>query len=427
MSEPQDAFGVSIGPPYHVPGRSASPLNYLPEVTERLRHPRAVKIHDVTLRDGEQTARIAFTPEEKLYIASQLDALGVHSIEPCLPATAEDKEVLQELARRERRAKIVPLVRIKEEDVEATLEARADGMLLEFGINPYLLKHVYRITPETLIDMVATFSKAGRDAGLYVEFMGWDAFRIPDRDYVLRLFGEVVERGAIDRVTISDTFGMGHPFATYEMVRSLKEHVGVPVGFHIHNDFGLATAGALMAVAAGADMVHTSVNGIGERAGNVATEEVAVALQYLMEVDAGIDLTRLKTTSDVVAEISRAKPARNKPIVGDGLFETESGIVVHILNAMAQTPLGASYVFPFPPEAVGHAGRSVVYGRGSGRHGVGALLQARGYTPTEGQIDEVTDAIKEAGLMLKTGLPASVLDAIVTRVMNTARGSEATP
>lgn len=427
MTKLEDAYGVTIGPPYHVAGRSASPLNYLPEVRQRMHQPRAVKIHDVTLRDGEQTARIAFTPEEKLFIAAQLDALGVHSIEPCLPATPEDKEVLKELSRREHRAKIVPLVRIKEEDVEATLEAKADGMLLEFGINPYLLKHVYRITPETLVDMVATFSRAGRDAGLYVEFMGWDAFRIPDRDYVLRIFGDIVERGAIDRVTISDTFGMGHPFATYEMVRALKDHVGVPVGFHIHNDFGLATAGALMAVAAGADMVHTSVNGIGERAGNVATEEVAVALQYLMEVDAGIDLTRLKTTSDVVAEISRAKPARNKPIVGDGLFETESGIVVHILNAMAQTPLGASYVFPFPPEAVGHAGRSVVYGRGSGRHGVGALLQARGYTPTEGQIDEVTDAIKEAGLMLKTGLPASVLDAIVTRVMNTARGSEATP
>ena len=221
---------------------------------------------------------------------------------------------------------------------------------------------------------------------------------------------------------ISDTFGMGHPFATYEMVRKLKQHVGVDVGFHIHNDYGLATAGALMAVAAGADMVHTSVNGIGERAGNVATEEVAITLQHLMGVDTGMDLTRLKMVSDVVAEISRAKPARNKPVVGDGLFETESGIVVHILGGMARTPLGTNYVFPFPPEAVGQPENSVVYGRGSGRHGVGAMLRSRGYEPTDEQVGEVTEAIKQAGLMLKTGLPSTVLDAIVARVMEGGAG-----
>jgi 2-isopropylmalate synthase len=408
---------VTIGPPYHEEGRSVSPLNYLPEVREKLRHTGGVKVHDVTLRDGEQTARIAFTPEEKVFIAEQLNALGVHSIEPCLPVTAEDKEVLKELSGKGFTSKIVPLVRIKEEDVQATLDARADGMLLEFGINPYLLKHVYQITPETLIDMVSTFAKAGREAGLYVEFMGWDAFRIPDLDYVLRIFGEIAERGGADRITISDTFGMGHPFATYEMVSKLKRHVGVDVGFHIHNDYGLATAGALMAVAGGADMVHTSVNGIGERAGNAATEEVAMALQHLMGVNTGVDLTRLKLVSDVVAEISRAKPARNKPVVGDGLFETESGIVVHILGGMARTALGSNYVFPFPPEAVGQGPNTVVYGRGSGRHGVAELLRQRGYAPSEDQVGEVTEAIKQAGLMLKTGLPASVLDAIVKRVM----------
>lgn len=142
-----------------------------------------------------------------------------------------------------------------------------------------------------------------------------------------------------------------------------------------------------------------------------------MALQHLMGVNTGVDLTRLKLVSDVVAEISRAKPARNKPVVGDGLFETESGIVVHILGGMARTALGSNYVFPFPPEAVGQGPNTVVYGRGSGRHGVGELLRQRGYAPSEDQVGEVTEAIKQAGLMLKTGLPASVLDAIVKRVM----------
>ncbi len=219
MSKFGEAFGVNLEAPYFNENRWVSPFNWWPEVRDKMHNPDKVHLHDVTLRDGEQTARIAFTVDEKIFLAQQLDKLGVHSIEPGLPATPEDKEVIKTLSSMGLRAKIVPLVRVKEEDVQATIDAKADGMLLEFGINPYLLKFVYKITPEQLIQQIIEFSKAGKEAGMYVEFMGWDAFRIPDENYLQNFFTTIAEQGAIDRITVADTFGMGHPLATYEFIK----------------------------------------------------------------------------------------------------------------------------------------------------------------------------------------------------------------
>jgi isopropylmalate/homocitrate/citramalate synthase len=145
--------------------------------------PDRVEIHDVTLRDGEQTARIVFTPDEKVLLAQELDALGVASIEPGLPATPEDREVISTLAGMGLRAKVKPLVRVRDDDVAHAIDSGADAMVLEFGINPYLLQIVYDTTPEELTARVIEYSKAASDAGMEVEFMGWDTFRIPSLDY----------------------------------------------------------------------------------------------------------------------------------------------------------------------------------------------------------------------------------------------------
>jgi len=128
-------------------------------------------------------------------------------------------------------------------------------------------------------DRVVEFSRRAKDeAGMYVEFMGWDTFRIPSLDYIKRFFGEIIERGAIDRITVSDTFGMAHPLAMRFFITTLRQWFpNTPLGLHIHNDYGQATASALMAIASGVDEVHCAVNNLGERAGNVDTEEVTVA------------------------------------------------------------------------------------------------------------------------------------------------------
>jgi len=416
MNDIKPAFGVELQEPYFNRDRWVSPLNWLPEVTKQIQSPEQVKIHDVTLRDGEQMARIAFTPEEKIFIAKELDKLGVHSIEPGLPVTPEDVAVIKELANAGMNAKIVPLVRVKESDVKATIDAKADGMLLEFGINPFLVRDVYSTTPEALKEQISEYSKEGKKAGLYTEFMGWDVLRIPDMNYIRSFFEAIIEHGDLDRITIADTFGMGHPLATYHLIKKLKEWTGKPVGYHIHNDYGMATANSVMAISAGADMVHSSINGLGERTGNVATEEISFVLQHLLDIDAGIDLSRLKIVSDLVAEISKFKLAPNKPVVGDGIFELESGIVLHILNKLEDTPLDGK-LFPFSPETVGHEPYQAVFGRGSGNYSVKKMLRQKNLDATDEQVLSITNQIKEAGLIIKNGLTESLIDQIIEEVL----------
>lgn len=416
----EEAFGFAPKKPYFETGKKwASPHNFSPEVRNLFSLPERVLIHDVTLRDGEQTPGVAFTPKEKVHLALMLDRLGVHSIEPGLPATPEDREVIKTLMELRPRARVVPLTRIKEEDVSAVIELGCDGMLLEFGINPYLLKYVYRITPDILIEQIAQFAKAGKEKGMYVEFMGWDAFRV--EEWYLRDFFQAVAP-YVDRVTISDTFGMGHPFATFRLVSNLRSWTGKPVGFHIHNDFGLALAGSLMAISAGADMVHTSMNGLGERAGNVATEELVLALEYLMGVPTGVDLSQLASVSAAFAEVSKVPLAPNKPVVGRRLFDVESGIVVHILQELEKTPLGGNAIFPYPPTLVGREPYQVQYGRGSGKNSVRMLLERLepNVQIPEEKIEKVTQKIKEAGLVLKSLLPDSILKQIVREVLSDA-------
>ena len=374
-----------------------------------------IRLHDVTLRDGEQTARIAFTPEEKLYIAQELDKLGVASIESGLPATPEDIEVIKTLSSMSLKAKIVPLVRIMESDVKAAIDAKADGMLLEFGINPHIMKYVYKKDPKSLVQEIKEYAKEAKRNGMYVEFMGWDAFRCDDVGFLQDFFTDLADSEDIDRITVADTFGMGHPLATYEFMRRLIQWTKKPTGFHIHNDYGMAAANSLMAVSAGADTVHTSVNGLGERAGNVATEEMALIFQHLLELDAGIQLDKLKMVSDLVAEVSKAKLAKNKPVVGDGLFEVESGIVVHALESLKGTPLEDA-ILPFQPSTVGHEPFQVVFGRGTGMHSVRKLLKSRNISASDEQVAELQHRIKAAGLIFKNGLPRAMIDNLILEI-----------
>ena len=412
------AFGTDLKPPYFTAAGWVSPLNFLPELRAQWTIPGRVEIHDVTLRDGEQTARIVFTPQEKIEIAKELDALGVASIEPGLPATPEDRDVISALASMDLRAKVKPLVRVREEDVVHAIECHADAIVLEFGINPFLLKLVYGITPEVLAARVIEYSNTAKSAGMEVEFMGWDTFRIPTLEYVRRFFEPIVEKGSIDRLTVSDTFGQAHPSAVAHMFSELRSWFpGLPLGLHVHNDFGLATATAIVALTSGASSLHTSVNALGERAGNVATEEAAVALQYLLGIDAGIDLSRLTRVSEIVGEVAKRPVAPNKPIVGTHLFEVESGIVVHILEQMRTSALGETGISPFPAELVGRESFVIVPGRGSGRHSVRALLEQLEIDATDEQMDEITERVKQLALVLKNGLPADVFAGVVHDVL----------
>jgi isopropylmalate/homocitrate/citramalate synthase len=258
--------------------------------------------------------------------------------------------------------------------------------------------------------------------------MGWDTFRIPSLDYLHKLFGEILEKGSVDRITMSDTFGMAHPSAVSFVFRKLQSFFpGVPLGFHIHNDFGMATASALVALTSGASSVHSTVNGLGERAGNVATEEVAVGLQHLLGVDAGIKLDRLNRVSRVFAETSKRPMPPNKPIVGSALFEVESGIVVHILRQMRATNLGEVAFSPYPPEKVGQTPYEVIPGRGTGHHAVRELLERMHLAATDEQVAEIVERVKQVSLVLKNALPEPMFGNIVLEVLERSQGNRTEP
>jgi len=413
------AYGVDLEAPYFTKDKWVSPFFFAPDVQGEVTPPKKVLIHDVTLRDGEQAPRIAFTPEEKILIALELDKLGVHSIEPGLPATPEDQEVIRKLTGMGLKSKIVPLCRVKEGNVKACVDLMPDGVLLEIAINPYFLRDVYKKTPEGLVDEVAEYAKEFRRLGRYVEFMGWDAFRAP-ANYFEKFFWLFAEKVDVDRITVADTFGMAHPLAMFKHIRKLKEWTGKPIGLHIHNDFGLATASSVMAISAGADMVHTSVNGIGERTGNVATEEVTLALQHLFDIDCGVDLSKLANVSEIVSEISKVERARNKPVGGSGIFEVESGIIVHVIENLAKTEVGRYGMHPYKPSITGREDLVIVAGRGTGHHSTKRFLDERGIQADDATIERITERIKQAALSLKNALPKSFLDEIIAEETGTA-------
>jgi 2-isopropylmalate synthase len=414
-----EAFGILLKEPYFISSKWVSPLNFYEEVRQRMTVPKKVIIHDVTLRDGEQTPRVAFRAEEKLFIAEEMDKIGIPSVEPGLPVIEEDKQVIKTLVQMDLSARITPLARVRQEDVEFLIDAKVDGMVLEFGINPYLIKYAYNLTPDELISRIIEYSnRAKQETGMYVEFMGWDTFRIPDLNYIKNFFSRILEKGSIDRITISDTFGMAHPLAMQFMIQKLREWFPtIPLGLHIHNDFGLATANALMAVVSGVDEVHCSVNGLGERAGNAPTEEVAMALEYLLNIDTGINLKGLNRLSEIVAEASKVYPATNKPIVGSRLFEIESGIVIHIMRELKKKGLAFAHMLPYDPQTVGHSPVQFIPGKGTGHHYVESLLEELKVSASQEQVGEIVKRIKATAAVLKNALPRDLAESIVWEVL----------
>lgn len=405
--------------PYFTEQKWVSHLNYIDEIRSQMKIPEKVIVHDVTLRDGEQTAGIVFTENEKIFLAKELDKLGVPLIEVGTPAVSdEDKRAFKRLSEMNLKAKTIALCRIIEKDVELAIECKADGIFLETSINPYFLKHVLGMSVDDLIKEVIKCAKMAKEAGLFVEFCGWETFRVSNLDVVRKIFTEVVKNVEIDQIGISDTFNQAHPLAVQYLVRIIKEWVpDVPLSFHIHNDFGFATGSALMAIVSGAEAIECSINGLGERAGNVATEEIVSALEILMDIKTGIDLKEIYRVSKLVEEISKLKVSRLKPIVGEGIFDSESGIIVDA-NLKLENKLGLKDSFyPYSPTIFNRESKFVA-GKKSGRSYVEYILKNKGITASEDQVKEILQKIKETGIILKSILPDDAINKIIEEVIN---------
>ena len=345
-----------------------------------------VQFLDTTLRDGEQAPGVSLTPEEKARIARGLDRAEVDYIEAGSACTGPgERETISRVTDLGLNATVTSFCRGIKNDIDLALGCGVDGVDI---VVPASDKHIERkvgTTHEENVQTTAELVEYAKDHGLWVEVIGEDGSRA-DFDYLEELMSAALDAGA-DRVCYADTVGHATPDETLDAVSRLTD-LG-PTSTHTHDDLGLAVTNALVSVAAGANFVHGTINGIGERAGNVALEEVAIALDHGYSVEP-MDLSAVYDLAQLVAKLTGIPLAPNKAVVGENAFTHESGI--HTDGTLKDE---AMYE-PYPPEKVGRE-RRLALGKHAGRAGVEAALLEHGFDLADEGIDEVVTRVKAIG------------------------------
>ncbi len=348
--------------------------------------PWNVEICDVTLRDGEQTPGVSFACEEKIRIAEILDQIGVEVIEAGFPATSTyEKRCVTAVANLDLNARICCLARARKADVEAAIDSDVDMVSIFLPTSDLHIRHKFRKPREMVLADALEMVDLTQDHGIQVRFAAEDASRT-DLDFLLEVYRSGQEHGA-DLLSFADTVGCLTPLEMYRIMQKLVSSLSRPLCAHCHNDMGMATANTIAAAQAGAFQLHTTVNGIGERAGNAALEEVLVALRMRGGVDR-YDCSHLVLLSRMVAQYSGIAMDKMKPVVGDHAFRHESGI--HIA-AILEDP--ATYEY-FPPELVG-AERKFKLGKHTGRKALEHEVERLGYHLVEEKLCRVLEIVKD--------------------------------
>ena len=348
-----------------------------------------IYILDTTLRDGEQTPGVALTVDEKIQIARKLNNLGVDKIEVGFPASSKGEiESSKKIASLGFDSTLVGLARSLKSDIDAVIDSDLGYVHSFIGTSPLHRDYKLKMPKEKIIETAVDAVEYAKDHGLTVEFSAEDATRT-ERDFLFDVFGEVVNAGA-DFLDVPDTVGVLTPIVTHELISDIKSNFSTPISVHFHNDFGLATANSLTALECGANQVHVTVNGLGERTGNCSLEELVITLKVAYGIDLGLDTTRLYSLSHLVGRFTGVKMPVNKPIVGENAFAHESGIHVHgILN-------NANTYEPMSPELVGHS-RRIVLGKHTGANALKSKLKEYHIDLNDDQFCKVFDEIKSLG------------------------------
>ena len=384
--------------------------------------PDHVRIFDTTLRDGEQAARINLSKEEKLQIARQLTRLGVDIIEAGFPAGSQsDFESVQAIAREIREPVIAALSRTNEDDVRTAAAAIKDAehprIHVYIATSPIHMEYRLRMTKEEVLAEVRNSVTLAKSFVDDVEFSAEDASR-SDPDFLIEVFRTAVECGATT-VNVPDTVGYAQPDEFYDFLKTIMDGVNAPEGViwsvHCHNDLGLAVANSLAAVRAGARQVECTVNGLGERAGNAAMEEIVMAINTrtdLYKARTQIDTTRLYNTSKLVSQLTGVMVQRNKAIVGMNAFTHEAGI--HQLGMLCNS---ATYEI-MTPETVGTPVANLSLGKHSGRHTFRDKVESLGYQLRNEDMEHAFALFKELCEVQKdvsdNDIETLILDKILT-------------
>jgi isopropylmalate/homocitrate/citramalate synthase len=350
----------------------------------------AIRFYDTTLRDGEQTVGVVLSPQQKLEIAHKLDELGVSRIEAGFPrVSAEDAEAIQLMQKAGIKAELWGFSRALKADIEELVRLNLRYSVIEAPTSAIKLK-AYGISQEDVLHRIRDAVSVARDAGITVAFFAVDGTRT-ELEFLKTVYLSALDAGAKELVVV-DTIGACGPEAAEYLTRQVCEWAGkdVPVHFHGHNDFGMATACAVAAVRGGATWIQGTINGMGERAGNADIAEIALALRCLYDVPVILNLEKVREVSDVVCRAAGYTLEAWKPLVGENLFMRESGAVAsqfHLPEAIE----------PYSAEIV-HAERRIVLGKKSGLDSIDLKCKELGITIADDQRGPVLAAIKRAAL-----------------------------
>src|ERR1044071_6472310 len=302
--------------------------NHLPEARKNAKFQKNLKIHDVTLRDGEQQTAVVFRREEKVAIARKLDALGIHRIEAGMPAVSDqDRGAISDIAAAGLNADIYGFARCIPTEVKVAKAAGCKGIVIEIPASDHMIQYGYGWPIERAMKASIETTLAAKEAGLHTVFFTIDATRT-ELSRFLDIVEQVATEGHMDSLTIADTTGGCTPDAIRAVVPQVIKRINKPVEIHCHQDFGLGVANTIAALQAGASVAQTTITGLGERAGNVPGEDGILAPPCPYGMHLGIKTERFVETSRFVMDLAKVKQPPNRPIVGDKLYEVESGIKI---------------------------------------------------------------------------------------------------
>jgi len=322
-----------------------------------------VIIDDTTLRDGEQTAGVVFSRAEKIAIARMLDSIGVQEIECGIPAMGTDERAgIKALVDLCLNARLITWNRALLPEIEASIACGVQAVDISLSVSDQMIRHKLRKNRDAVKEQLKVALGFAKSKNLYVSVGGEDSSRA-DMVFLVELM-EITRSLGGDRFRFCDTLGIMDPFAMYERIAFLRQAVPeVDIEVHTHNDLGMATANAIAGIKAGAKFVNTTINGLGERAGNAALEEVVMGLKHACGIETGIDTHRFREMSLFVAKASQRPLSVSKPVVGERVFAHESGLHA---DGVIKDPHNYE---GFDPAEVGLT-RSIVVGKHSGTGGL---------------------------------------------------------
>jgi isopropylmalate/homocitrate/citramalate synthase len=400
--------------PWHTGQWFTSAWNHDAEVA-RYRFQPQVEIHDVTLRDGEQQAGVEFTAADKLRIAEALAEAGIHRIEAGMPAVSdEDEKAIRMIVEANLPSTIYAFSRCMVDDVKRAADCGVEGVVMEIPSSRHMIELGYRWTVERAVELSIEATRFAHEQGLKVSFFPIDATRASMEEY-LGLVSRVAEEGYIDTLGLVDTFGVLTPHAVEKFVEISRERLDVPLETHFHMDYGLGVANSVIAAAAGAKTIQTTVAGLGERAGNAPLEETVVALRTLYDHDTGVDLSKLTSLSRLVCGLARVDQPSNRPITGERTFAVESGIIAGWVRNVRDVDI--TEAVPFDPRLVGQEPPRIVLGKGSGLVNITEHLERIGRDATEDQKLELLAEVKAASIAKHDLIDPEEFEDIVARVL----------